>query len=144
MINVVHNYNWPITSLIPIYPDGNFTPEVLELLSHNALHWINFLWIVNSQWCLYSNNSIQIFCSTLSQKYQQADWSMLKNNEKATLIIYMPYQVQSQWSSLHLFYFVFAVEGQEKCHAHHYHHLTWSCGEMEETETDLHDYFLSF
>ena len=102
-----------------VYPDGNFTPEFLEILSHNALHWIIFLWIVNSQWCLYNNHSIRIGRSTLSQKFLQADWSMLKNNEKATSNIYMPYQVPSQWSSLHLFYFVFAVEGQGRCHVHH-------------------------
>ena len=45
--------------------------------------------IPNDAYTTLSQNLIG--CSTLRQEYQQADWLIVQNNEKATLNINMPY-----------------------------------------------------
>ena len=45
--------------------------------------------IPNDAYTTLSRNLIG--CSTLRQEYQQADWLIVQNNEKATLNINMPY-----------------------------------------------------
>ena len=94
---------------------GYFNWAFNDIVSGSLMWWlalghvnigIIFCRIANSQWCIYNTQSKSDWMFNTLSRVLHADWLVLENNEKATLVINKTYSRSSRW--LYKFWIIFS------------------------------------